>query len=240
MAFSYYGYELIRESDLAHYGVLGMKWGIRRFQNKDGSYTDQGRKRYSARDYSRQLNTLDTQTVQAIYERENANARFNDLTRKAMKKASSKNGMSEKSAKKFLNKKDRLMKAYELSDERVKHGEELTNKVLASALERGYSIESKKVQRMADNGYKAMSSALGFTFGIMGVIPAVAITSIDTSIKAKRGWNNEAMGMVEGNKFKVKKTPEGQRPYLRTQLHAGLGYLEAEAPTIDEEKRRKS
>lgn len=30
---------------LAHYGILGMRWGIRRFQNKDGSLTAAGRKR---------------------------------------------------------------------------------------------------------------------------------------------------------------------------------------------------
>lgn len=30
---------------LAHYGILGMHWGIRRFQNKDGSLTAAGRKR---------------------------------------------------------------------------------------------------------------------------------------------------------------------------------------------------
>lgn len=42
---NYYGYELIRESDLAHHGILGMKWGIRRFQNKDGTRTDAGKAR---------------------------------------------------------------------------------------------------------------------------------------------------------------------------------------------------
>ena len=31
---------------LAHYGVLGMKWGIRKFQNKDGSLTEAGKSRY--------------------------------------------------------------------------------------------------------------------------------------------------------------------------------------------------
>lgn len=34
-------------STLAHYGVLGMKWGVRRFQNKDGSLTSAGKKHYS-------------------------------------------------------------------------------------------------------------------------------------------------------------------------------------------------
>lgn len=33
---------------LAHHGILGMKWGVRRFQNKDGSWTPAGEKRYGA------------------------------------------------------------------------------------------------------------------------------------------------------------------------------------------------
>lgn len=31
---------------LAHYGVKGQKWGIRRYQNKDGSLTSKGQARY--------------------------------------------------------------------------------------------------------------------------------------------------------------------------------------------------
>lgn len=42
---NYYAVE--RSPDyLEHYGILGMKWGIRRFQNPDGSLTEEGRKRY--------------------------------------------------------------------------------------------------------------------------------------------------------------------------------------------------
>lgn len=31
---------------LVHYGVKGMKWGVRRYQNKDGTLTNAGKKRY--------------------------------------------------------------------------------------------------------------------------------------------------------------------------------------------------
>ncbi len=34
------------EAVLAHHGILGMKWGVRRFQNKDGTLTAKGKKRY--------------------------------------------------------------------------------------------------------------------------------------------------------------------------------------------------
>lgn len=34
------------EYELYHWGIKGMKWGIRRFQNKNGSLTAEGKKRY--------------------------------------------------------------------------------------------------------------------------------------------------------------------------------------------------
>lgn len=48
-------------SFLCHHGILGMKWGIRRFQNKDGTLTEAGKKRY-AKDGNR-LSNKDIQTL---------------------------------------------------------------------------------------------------------------------------------------------------------------------------------
>lgn len=41
-----YGYSFQREEDLMHYGLKGMKWGVRRWQNSDGSFNEAGKKRY--------------------------------------------------------------------------------------------------------------------------------------------------------------------------------------------------
>lgn len=44
MVYTYYG------DCLYHHGILGQKWGVRRFQNKDGTYTEAGKERRSYKD----------------------------------------------------------------------------------------------------------------------------------------------------------------------------------------------
>lgn len=47
-----YNYSLLPDY-LEHHGILGMRWGVRRYQNKDGTLTAKGRKRLGLEDYDK-------------------------------------------------------------------------------------------------------------------------------------------------------------------------------------------
>ena len=43
---------------LYHHGILGQRWGIRRFRNKDGSLTSAGKKRYGIKEQGKLANKI--------------------------------------------------------------------------------------------------------------------------------------------------------------------------------------
>ena len=62
-----------RQGELYHHGIKGQKWGVRRFQNKDGSLTPAGKKRYDEPNVGRKTSesvTIDGQTFK-VYGRNN-------------------------------------------------------------------------------------------------------------------------------------------------------------------------
>lgn len=40
-------YNIVYENELYHHGIKGQKWGVRRYQNEDGTLTPEGKKRYA-------------------------------------------------------------------------------------------------------------------------------------------------------------------------------------------------
>lgn len=55
-----YSYTDRNNDFLAHHGILGQKWGVRRFQNKDGSLTAAGRARYIKSNTDRSISKYET------------------------------------------------------------------------------------------------------------------------------------------------------------------------------------
>lgn len=55
----------ISDSELLHYGIKGMRWGIRRYQNPDGSLTPAGRKHLEKADIKWAKKKTDKITAQA-------------------------------------------------------------------------------------------------------------------------------------------------------------------------------
>ena len=64
-----YQYNTTYPNELYHYGVKGMKWGVRRYQNPDGSLTDAGKKRYSEMSPNKVRKTMQKEVNRARVER---------------------------------------------------------------------------------------------------------------------------------------------------------------------------
>ena len=57
---------------LYHHGILGQKWGIRRFQNSDGTYTEAGKKRRRDESYSDDYKKYESLKKKSVKEMSNA------------------------------------------------------------------------------------------------------------------------------------------------------------------------
>ncbi len=64
---TYYVAGMPYSATLSHHGILGQKWGIRRYQNLDGTLTPAGKERYGSDPSKMNPRSLQRQIVRNIY-----------------------------------------------------------------------------------------------------------------------------------------------------------------------------
>lgn len=196
------------EKELYHYGVMGMKWGVRRYRNEDGSLTTAGKKR-QGRQYAKELNSLDKKQTAAL-----SNVIRSDM--KYMKRSASanryidkhNNNPSQRNVNTIRKKKEKMFAAADKRDEYAQKYKQLDseswNKIIEFA-KSGYTINSKEVVRQTKKGEQYASYVLS------GVIGHTTVNSIQMATYGDR-WQttfkngqsfNQTPWMVKGYKYKV-------------------------------------
>lgn len=54
------------DNEFNHHGIKGMRWGVRRYQNEDGSLTSAGKKRYKSGDHMNDKDPSDSATTRRV------------------------------------------------------------------------------------------------------------------------------------------------------------------------------
>lgn len=94
---------ILVNGELYHYGVKGMKWGVRRYQNADGSLTAKGVKKYAKKQYAKESLNSNKTALGKAYDRYTGTHKINA----DMKLQRSPRAQNEAAAKKYLKDKNR-------------------------------------------------------------------------------------------------------------------------------------
>ena len=99
-----------RQNELTHHGIKGMKWGIRRFQNKDGSLTPAGRRRYDDGINDKQYGKADVKKHTKTNEKTYKIPKNKSLHRLQLEEKYRKQGLSQEQAEQQAAKRIRTEK----------------------------------------------------------------------------------------------------------------------------------
>jgi hypothetical protein len=178
-------YEIYKSEELYHHGIVGMKWGVRRYQRKDGSLTPAGEKRRARIEAdlkSRERIVKNKERTQAKIDKLSAKKAELDAREEAL--ANKKKPVEQKSEKPASSAKKSFK---DLSDDELR---ELTNRM---TLETNY-LNAKK--NLANATPQKVSKGKKFMEGLMNDVVAPAAKNVgkawlEKTLKDKLGLNEQ-------------------------------------------------
>lgn len=167
-------YIFYSENELYHYGILGMKWGVRRFQNPDGTLTPAGRKR---------LTRLSKKRDKAVKAYDKTNAKLGGKIAGLQSEIASKRLKSQS----WLVSNKKAAKLREQADELESDLRNLEYKVLAK--ENDIKVVNSKMNRFLTKlPYDSVFKGRNFT---NEMLEQIGSTSLNSIYRTEEGYNAE-------------------------------------------------
>lgn len=176
------------DNTLCHHGIKGQKWGVRRYQNPDGSLTNAGRKKYGTKTNFERVQAAKKAATVGVKKRkamEKANAR----TAKEIAKYEKKAGLNESESKSVVKSKSTLK-----TNSKPKSINEMTNEEIQERIDR-INLENRLISLTPQK----VSAGKRFVDGVKGAAISIAkdkgtkIVSdyIDKQVRDKLGLKDQ-------------------------------------------------